>query len=126
MLDKRYQQEKDSQGAAEDISFRQTTMPLSVDTVLHVVSQALDVEPEDFLQRRRNSPIRAVAADFLLRYAKLTQRQVADHLRMGTGVAVSKQLNRWRDRIAKDHVLQRQLKAADRLLEEKRAFSVKY
>jgi hypothetical protein len=42
----------------------------------------LDVEISAFRERRRNSPLRGVAVNCLLKYAGLTQREAADYLEM--------------------------------------------
>ena len=56
--------------------------------------------PSELTQRRRNSPLRAIGASFLIKYAGLTQREVADFLNAGSGSAISRQLLRYRKLLA--------------------------
>lgn len=79
----------------EDMAFRRTTAALDPKDVLREVSEALEVEEGAFCERRRNSPLRPVAAKLLLRYAGLTQRRVAELLGMNTGAAVSVQAKKY-------------------------------
>src|SRR5690606_21281205 len=57
--------------------------------------EGLDEDRASFDERRRNSPLRAVAGRFLVRFAGLTQREVAELLSMGSGAAVSAQAKRY-------------------------------
>jgi len=80
----------------------------------------LNVEVSAFRERRRNSALRAVAARMLTRFAAQTQRQVADHLGMGTGGAVSAQVRRLPGLIAEDQQLRRTVQRIEKKLEELR------
>lgn len=73
-----------------------------------------------FSRRRHNSPLRAVAARFLIRYAGLSQRAVADLLNIGSGAAVCNQLKRLPDRLAADRRLGRLFKMAEERLEARK------
>ena len=66
------------------------------------------------------SPLRAVAARCLIRYAGLSQREVADLLHVGSGSAVCKQLAALPAKEAKDRRLRRQVKQAEGRMEEMR------
>ena len=68
----------------------------------------------------RNSALRAVAARFLIRYAGLSQRDIADLLNVGSGAAICNQLTRLPDKLANDRRLRRQVKQAEERLEETR------
>ncbi len=66
----------------EDVSFRRRTDALEPERILEVMSEELDEKVGNFRERRRNSPLRSVAAQFLQRYGGQTQREVARHLGM--------------------------------------------
>ncbi|MDA0578196.1 MAG: transposase [Verrucomicrobia bacterium] len=104
----------------EDVSFRHISEPLPADTVLAILSEVLDVEIDEFKRRRHGSPLRAIAARYLICYAGQSQRDVADYLSVGTGAAVSDQLKRLPDKLAGDRRLRRQVKQAQERLEERR------
>ena len=101
-VDAVHQQMAGKHRKSEDVSFRRVTEPLASAEVLSVLAEVLDVEVDEFMRRRRKSPLRAVAARFLMRYAALSQRDVADCLGMGTGAAVSKQTMRYGDLLVQD------------------------
>ena len=91
-VDELYEKLMASHGAAEDISFRHVTEPLMPEAVIGVLAEELGVEVGEFSRRRRHSVLRAAAARYLMRYAGLTQRDVARRLKAGSGSAISKQL----------------------------------
>jgi len=62
------------------------------------------------MQRRRNSPLRPIAARMLIRFGGQTQRQVATYLQIGTGGAVSAHIQKRPDRLAKDRSLRQKVK----------------
>jgi hypothetical protein len=78
----------------EDVSFRRVMEPLPAARVVEEVTRGFGVKPEVLRVRRKGSPLRSVAARFLLRYAGQTQRQVASRLGVGTGAAVGTRLQR--------------------------------
>lgn len=119
-IDEIYQKMLETHARPEDVSFRRFTEPLKADEVLSILSSIFGVETDEFKRRRHSSPLRAVAIRFLLRYAGLTQRDVADLLNIGSGAAACNQLNRLPDKVSKDRKLRRQVKQAEELLEEKR------
>ena len=91
-IDELYQKRVEGHARIEDVSFRHTSEPLAADEVLAVISEVLGVEESEFKRRRHNSPLRAVASKLLVRYAGLSQRDVAEFLEMGSGSAVCNQL----------------------------------
>ena len=93
---------------------------LDPDEVLEVVAEGLRVDVGAFRERRRNSPLRAVAGRFLLKYAGLTQREVADLLGMGSGASVSIQVKRYEDWFTVDARLRKMAGKTERNLERKR------
>ena len=68
------------------------------------------MKEEEFLKRRRESPLRVVAAKYLMRYSGLNQREVAKLLNVGSGSAISKQLSRFVEREGFNKRLARNLK----------------
>jgi len=102
------------------VSFRHIREPLSVETILGILAEGFDVEVDAFRQRRRNSPLRAVAAQFLIRFGGQTQRQAAEHLGMGTGGAVSAQVHKLPGLLAEDRRLRRLMEKTEERLEEER------
>ena len=93
----------------EDISFRRMVAPMDPTAVLQVVAKGFGVALEACQQRRRNSSLRAVAAQCLIRYSGQSQRAVAERLGLGTGAAVSAQLKNLKARLARDRPLRRLL-----------------
>lgn len=89
----------------EDISFRRTTEPLAPAAVLTLVADELQVGVDEFRRCRRGSPLRAVAARCLIRYAAQSQRDVAAMLGVSSGAAVSKQLAKYSDAFNKERRL---------------------
>ena len=111
-LDKRRQR--------EDVAFRRVQEPFSPEVVLAIVAKVLGVAKEAFEERERNSPLRAVAGRYLVRYAGQTQREVAKRLGMTTGGAVSAQLARLPALVLKDRQLARRVREIERLLDARR------
>jgi len=119
-IDELYQKRLEKRTRPEDVSFRHITEPLPIDDVLAILAEVFDVKVSEFSRRRHNSPLRAVAARLLIRYAGQSQRDVADHLAIGTGAAVSNQLKRLPEKLSKDRRLRRRMKQAEKRLEETR------
>jgi putative transposase len=117
-IDDFYQKQVEGHARPEDVSFRHITEPLGADEVLSVLAEAFGVEPDAFRRRRRNSPLRGVAARYLIRYAAQSQRDVADYLNAGSGSAISKQLSGLADKLTDDRKLRRLLKQLDIQLAE--------
>lgn len=105
---------------SEDISYRRMVAALDPELILKVVTEELGAESEAFMQRRRGSPLRAIAAKFLLRYGGQTQRDVARLLKMGSGSAVSVQARKFDTWIAADRRLTRQVLQIQRRLDRER------
>ena len=91
-IDKLYQQRVETHARPEDVSFRHISEPLPAEDVLDIVSTILDVDVDAFKRRGRGSPLRAVASKYLIRFAGMSQRDVADYLDIGSGSAVCNQL----------------------------------
>ena len=117
MVDEYYQKQIEGHARPEDISFRHITEPLACGEVLEILAEAFDVEAADFLRRQRSSPLRSVAARYLIRYAGQSQRDVAEYLDAGSGSAICKQLSRLKDKISGDRKLRRLIKQLDERFE---------
>ena len=120
-IDDRYQALIQGRATAEDASFRHITEPVPVALILRTVAEILEVEVEALRQRRRNSPLRAVAARMLMRFGGQTQRQAAAHLNMGTGGAVSAQVRKLPERMAQDRRLRRKVSTIEQRLKRPQA-----
>jgi len=126
-IDELYQKRLETHARPEDVSFRRITEPLPANDVLTIMGKIFEVDVEEFSRRRHNSPLRAVAARFLIRYAGLSQREVADLLNVGSGASICNQLTRLPGKLARDRRLRCQVKQAEEQLEERRcAHRVKY
>jgi REP element-mobilizing transposase RayT len=100
----------------EDISFRRVKEPLPAETILKTLAKRFAVEPDAFHQRRRNSPLRAVAAQMLIRFGGQTQREVAVLLDLGTGGAVSAQVRKLPRLLSEDRQLRLMVRKAEEQL----------
>ena len=119
-IDALYQQRVESCTRIEAVSFRHITEPLPVDEVLATLTEVLNVEPGAFKRRRHGSPLRAVAAHFLIRYSCCSQRDVADVLGIGSGAAVGNQLHRLPGKLAQDDHLQQQVAKLEKRFQTRR------
>lgn len=119
-VDEMYRKLVEKHRRVEDVSFRRITEPLAVETVLEILGKVFEVQSAVFRQRQRNSVLRAIASRLLVRFAGMTQRQVAEHLGIGTGGAVSAQIRRLPGLLAVDGRLRRQYEQAETRLEDLR------
>ena len=94
----------------KDIDFRYRSPILESQAVLEAISRHMRVPVSAFRERRRNSLLRPVAAQMLLKYAGLTNRVVAVLLNLHSGEAVGIQAR-------KAQAAQKQDKQAKRLME---------
>jgi len=121
-IDELYQQRLEQHARPEDVAFRHLGAPLPAANVLAVLGKAFAVDVAEFSRRRHASPLRGVAARLLIRFAGLSQREVADLLNMGSGAAVCNQLKRFADKWGEDRRLRRLVQQTeDRLAVLKRA-----
>jgi REP element-mobilizing transposase RayT len=93
-LEERYQKQVRIAQRREDVAFRHVGRRVNLEEVLQTVGAVFGVSREDLLRRRRDAADRAVAAQALVRFAGLSQRKVAEVLNMGSGSAVSQQIQR--------------------------------
>ena len=119
-VDRFHEEQVGKRKSVEDISFRKTSEPLKPEVVLRVVAEVMGVKTAAFRERRRDSPLRAVAATFLIRYSGLNQREVARLLEAGSGAAISKQLSRFATREQTDIGLEKSVKRIGKSLESLR------
>lgn len=119
-IDELYQQRIEAHGRPEDVSFRQVIKPVAAEVVLEILGEVFGVDVGEFKRRRHSCPLRAVAARCLIRYAGMSQRDVAEMLRVGSGSAISKQLAALVGKEAKDRRLRRQVKEAEQRMGEAR------
>jgi REP element-mobilizing transposase RayT len=119
-VDELYQKLIEKSDAPEDISFRRITEPLNPDIVLAAIADVFEVEEEEFRRRKRSSPLRAAASRYLIKYAGMSQREVAVFLDAGSGTAINKHLQRYSEAFKKDRRLRRLLKKIEQRLEEER------
>jgi hypothetical protein len=106
-VDDLYQRRVKTHPRPEDISFRHITEPLAAGKVLAVLEECCGAKNEEFKRRCHGSPLRALAARFLVKYSGLSQREVADLLNVGSGAAVGNQLARLPDKLSEDRELRR-------------------
>lgn len=78
----------------EDIAFRRRVLFLSKECVLEATTRHLEVKLSDLFRKRRNSALRPISSWMLVKYAGLTNRQVANLLKMKTGAAAGLQVRR--------------------------------
>jgi hypothetical protein len=77
-IDELYQKRLEKHTRPEDVSFRHITDPLPADDVLAILSAVLGADIDEFKRRRHSSPLRAMAARYLIWHAAQSQREVAD------------------------------------------------
>ena len=116
-IDELYQKRLEKHPRPEDAAFRHATQPLPVAVVLATVAEMFQVDIGEFSRRRHDSPLRAVAARFLIRYAGQGQRDVADRLAIGSGAAVCNQLTRLGVKLAADRRLRSLVRQTEERLE---------
>ena len=118
-MDAYYQEMLESFGKKEDVSFRRESKAHSVEEVLGVVCEVLQVNPDVLSRRSKDSIIRPVVAKMLCQYSGLTQRQAAEIVGVRSGVAVCLQIRKVDERVKKDRGLQRHLAQIEKLLRQR-------
>ncbi|OVE75990.1 hypothetical protein BVX97_02615 [bacterium E08(2017)] len=122
-VDELYQKLIEKSEVTEDIAFRRITEPLNPDVVLAVIAEKFEVETVAFKRRKRKSPLRAIAAKYLIKYSGMNQRDVADYLDVGSGDAVSKQMIRYKELLSTDRQIGEVLGQVGKVLDELKAQS---
>lgn len=113
-----YEQALAGRAHKEDISHRRGGSRLSTEQILHAVAEAMGVSCPQCTRQRRSDWVRPVISRMLTRYGRLTQRQVAGVLGLRSGAAVSIQLRRIQEAIAKDPATRRQVETLERKLDK--------
>lgn len=106
----------------EDVSLRRRRTWVPADLILDAVCGQMGVARGELLKRRRNQWLRPVAGWVLGRKGGLTQRQIAGLLGIGTGKAISLQMERLRCALSTDARLAKLVKA----IEDELAQAAKY
>jgi putative transposase len=117
-MEAHYQEMLEGFDKKEDVSFRRESKVHSVEDVLGVTCEVLQVNPEILTRRRKDSIIRPVVAKMLCQYAGLTQRQAAEIIGVSSGVAVCLQIRKVEERMKKDSDLQRHLAQIEEHLQQ--------
>lgn len=111
----------ETQSRPEDAAFRRVTEPLPAETVCQTLAEAFGVGVEEFRRRRRNSPLRGIAARLLVKYSALTQREAAVILGVRTGSAVSAQIRMSQARASADGRIRERIARVEERLRSLRA-----
>ncbi len=113
-----YRQRLEASPRREDVAFRRPGTVLSVEEILAVVCRRLAVQREALLRRRRDSFDRALASRMLCEHGGLTQRQVAEVLRIGSGACVSQHLRKLARALESNRTLQNQVRVLTEALQQ--------
>ncbi len=105
-LASRYKETARKRTRAEDVIMRQAGRRVQTEKVVEVTCRYLGVVRGAERERRRGSWTRPILAQMLIRFGGLTQREVAARLGVGTGKAVSAQVQRLCVAIREDQRLQ--------------------
>ena len=103
----------------EDVAFRKQMGKLTIEEILGLLSQTLELEEERFREKKRQSALRPLAAKMLSKYGGLTNRKIAEVLNVGTGAAVGRAITRLDSILAKDQKIKMILPDIEKRLEEK-------
>jgi hypothetical protein len=101
----------------EDVSFCRMREPLEPAKILEAVAARLKISAEDLARRRRGRTERWVATRMLCRHGGLTQREAAAVMGLTTGAAVSLQLRRLDEKLARDRKLRRLVEDVEQAIE---------
>jgi len=104
----------------EDAAFRRITEPLTTAVVLSILAEVFEVSVDEFHHRRRDSVLRGMAGRFLVRYAGLTQREVAVEIGGVSGDAIGRQMRKVRGLLDNDRHLRRQVERAEERIDKLR------
>jgi hypothetical protein len=114
-----YKDLMNSYAKKEDISFRRERTLHTTEDVIDVVCAVLGVGPEALVKRRKDSYIRPLFAKCLCQYCDLTQRQVAELIGVGSGVAVCLQIKKVEEGLKINKILRKQILEIDKRLRQK-------
>ena len=115
-----YQELAEKSRKPEDVAFRQQKKKISTEAILGLLNKTLGLETEQFKERKRNSALRPVAAKMLSKYGGLTNRKIAEVLKIGTGAAAGRAIARLDKILEKNHKLKMRLMEMEKELTKKR------
>lgn len=116
-VDARYAQVVAAAQRPEDAALRRKVGPrVAAAAVVDAVAAVAGVGIEEVSRRRRDSPLKAIAASLMVRHAGMTQRDIAATLGLRSGSSVSHQLRGLRGRLVEDKQVARLVNAAERRL----------
>ena len=115
-VDKLYQDRVETHARPEDVSFRHISEPLPAEDVLSTLGEVFEVDIGEFKRRRHGSALRAVASKYLIRFAGMSQRDVADFLHVGSGSAVCNQLKSLDGKLKANRHLRKQVARVEKEL----------
>jgi len=101
----------------EDVVLRKKKETGRAEKVLELVAHEFGVNVADLSWRRRDGLVRPVAAWMLCRRAGLTQREVAERLRLKSGAAVSLAIRGLREELERNAKVQRLLDRLSRVID---------
>jgi putative transposase len=105
-------------GRREDVSFRvEARKRLSAKQVEEVVARVCAVGLSELSAHRRSSWVKGLASLMLVKYANLTQREVADRLGLTTGAGVSYQVRKMRRQMDTSTEVRHLIATATKVLE---------
>jgi REP element-mobilizing transposase RayT len=119
-VDRLYQKLVDSHKSVEDISFRHTIEPVSVDVVLKTVADVFNIEQDSICKKNGNGLIRAITSACLMRYSGKSQREISSILGVGGGSAISRNISRHKEILSSDKKLVKLQNKVERVLDEYR------
>lgn len=108
----------------EDVSFRRVEGEVSPERVVRMVADVFGLKAADLGKRQYDCEARAVAAQMLVRYAGMNQRDIGGRLGMGTGSAVCQQLKRLGVRRVDDPDVDIRMKRIEGMLKKSEVNSV--
>lgn len=111
-----YEEAAGRRGRSEDVVLRRVVRRVEPDHILMVVCRHFGVAAGEERLRRRGSWVRAVGARMLSRFAGQTQREIAERFGVGSGKAISAQLQCLASALATDKALRRRVHAVEQEL----------
>ena len=120
-----YQKLAEKSRKPEDVAFRQQIGKVSADEIIELLSRTLGLETERFGERKRKSALRPLAAKMLRKYGGLTNRKIAEVLKIGSGAAAGRTIARLDKLLEKNHKLKILAPEIEKKLTEK-AEKIKY
>ena len=105
-----HEQHAAGQKRREDVSLRNVRKLEKPETILLKVSEVMNVSVGDICRKRRDATARALAAVGLTRHCGMTQREVAERLKMTSGSAVGWLIRHLKEKSKKDERVMKQMR----------------